>query len=73
MFTHLRPITKVTFSPDGHLLATSSEDWTAQIWPWQPNDLISEAQARLTRNLTPAEWQQYLGNEPYHKTCPALS
>jgi WD40 repeat protein len=71
-FTHVRPVTKIDFSPDGRLLATSSEDWTAQIWPWRPADLISEAQARLARNLTPAEWQQYFGSEPYHKTCPAL-
>jgi WD40 repeat protein len=64
-FAHLRPLTGLTFSPDGRLLATSSEDWTAQIWPWRPEDLLSEAQARLTRNLTALEWQQYLGNEPY--------
>jgi hypothetical protein len=35
-------------------------------------DLIDEACARLTRNLTPEEWRQYLGDEPYRKTCPNL-
>ncbi len=69
-FGHTRPITRIAFSPDGHLLATSSEDWTAQIWPWRPEDLIHEAQSRLTRSLTPEEWRQYLGNEPYRETVP---
>ncbi len=25
---------------------------------------------RLTRNLTFEEWQQYLPDDPYRKTCP---
>jgi hypothetical protein len=35
-------------------------------------DLIELACSRLTRNLTRAEWQQYLGQEPYRATCPNL-
>ena len=34
--------------------------------------LIAQACQRLSRNLTEAEWQQYLGDEPYRKTCPNL-
>jgi hypothetical protein len=37
---------------------------------WRAEDLIAEACARLDRNLTDAEWRQYLGDEPYRKTCP---
>jgi WD40 repeat protein len=37
---------------------------------WRAEDLIAEACARLDRNLTEAEWRQYLGDEPYRKTCP---
>jgi hypothetical protein len=40
---------------------------------WRPEDLITEACARLTRNLARAEWEQYLGDEPYRATCPNLS
>jgi WD40 repeat protein len=38
----------------------------------RPVDLVKEACARLTRNLTHEEWTRYLGDEPYQKTCPAL-
>jgi len=34
--------------------------------------LIAQACQRLSRNLTETEWQQYLGDEPYRKTCPNL-
>ena len=40
---------------------------------WQSTDLIEQACARVTRNLGEVdEWPQYLGNEPYRKTCPNI-
>ncbi len=36
------------------------------------NDLIKEACSRLTRNLTPEEWAQYIGAGTPRKTCPNL-
>jgi hypothetical protein len=42
------------------------------VWLVWPEDLIAEACARLTRNLTQEEWERYLGDEPYRKTCPDL-
>jgi hypothetical protein len=35
-------------------------------------DLINEACSRLTRNLTPDEWQQYIGDLRRQRTCPNL-
>jgi WD40 repeat protein len=35
-------------------------------------DLIQEVCSRLTSNLTPGQWKQYLGHELYRKTCPSL-
>ncbi len=36
------------------------------------DDLIRQACSRLQANLTSAQWKQYLGQEPYRKTCPNL-
>jgi WD40 repeat protein len=35
-------------------------------------DLVPEVCSRVPRNLTRAEWKQYMGDEPYQKTCPSL-
>jgi WD40 repeat protein len=69
---HDQRVTRVAFSPDGTTLATAADDGVVQLSLWRPQDLLDEACARLTRNLTPEEWHQYLGNQPYRKTCPAL-
>jgi hypothetical protein len=69
---HEDSVNGVVFSPDGKYLATASMDGIARLWLWRSEDLIVEAQGRLTRNLTQTEWQQYLGEEPYRKTCPNL-
>lgn len=64
----------LSYSPDGKLLAASG--WTPQtgilLHPASGQELMAEACNRLTRNLTPAEWRQYLGSEPYAATCPDL-
>jgi WD40 repeat protein len=37
-----------------------------------PDDLIADACARVTRNLTEAEWERYVGADvPYSRTCAA--
>jgi WD40 repeat protein len=48
------------FNPNGHHLLTAGEDGTARVWLLSPDDLIDQALARLTRNLTEAEWTRYL-------------
>lgn len=64
------------FSPDGQYVVT--ESWVAaeggKLWilSWKLNDLISEACARLTRNMTMDEWNLFMQDEPYRKTCPQL-
>ena len=34
--------------------------------------LLAATCARLSRNLTAQEWKEYVGDEPYRKTCPNL-
>ena len=72
-FPHEGIVWDVVFTRDGQRLATAGADKTAQIWIWQTKDLITEACKRLPRNLTHAEWRQYLDNEPYRATCPELT
>jgi WD40 repeat protein len=68
----------VLLSPDGRYVATAREDsetgrlsYSVQVW--RPEDLIDQACARLRRNLSRAEWRQFVSNgEPYRKLCPSL-
>ncbi len=79
-------VTAVAFSPGpacagppeaaaercGQWVVSASKDKTARVWLWQPEDMIAAVCARLPRNFTRAEWQQYLEDEPYRATCPNL-
>lgn len=62
----------VAFSQNDQWIASISYD-TAWIWWWQPQDLVAQVCANLYRNLTREEWSRYLGDEPYHPTCPELA
>lgn len=66
-------VVSAAFSPDGRRVAmVGGYNNAIRVLLWQPEDLITEACTRLTRNLTRAEWQLYLNNEPYRPTCPNL-
>jgi len=70
--THWDNVNGVWFSPDGRNLATASQERLARVWRVRCDDPAAEACSRLSRNLTPEEWKQYLGDAPYRKTCPEL-
>ena len=59
------------FSQDGRFVYTIDEVGVSK-WTWQLSDLLAEACSRLPQNLTPPEWAQYVGEEPYRKTCANL-
>jgi WD40 repeat protein/Tfp pilus assembly protein PilF len=61
------------FSPNGRFLIELTDGSAISTWIWARAELMNEACARLTRNLTLEEWSQYFGDEPYQKTCSNLS
>lgn len=62
----------VAFTPDQQYLVSATQNGV-RLRLWRPDDLIAEACDRLPRNLTEKEWRQYIGDEPYRKTCQNLS
>lgn len=67
---HNGPIYGIGFSHDGRYFATAADDGTASLGLWQPRDLVAIACGTITRNLTEAEWADYMGARQYKDTCP---
>ena len=70
-FEHGTEVTALAFNRDDTQLATLAGS-TIIRREWRSADMVLQACSRLTRNLTPSEWAQYLGQEPYRKTCAAI-
>jgi WD40 repeat protein/class 3 adenylate cyclase/DNA-binding winged helix-turn-helix (wHTH) protein len=69
-FPSLGPYSAAAVSPDGSTLITG--DGVRMIrWDLNPDHWRTTACSVAGRNLTPAEWAQYLpSGEPYRATCP---
>jgi hypothetical protein len=69
---HEEDVTAVAVSPDNRWLVAGSEDKTARLWNLRLDELVELACRTVGRNLTKEEWAQYMGDQPYQKTCPNL-
>jgi WD40 repeat protein len=55
----------------GSRYAYGRDDSSVALWVLAPDDLISLARRSLSRDLTKAEWEQFLPGQPYHETRKA--
>jgi WD domain, G-beta repeat len=68
---HTDYVLAVAFSPDGHTLATGSEDRTVRLWDLDVSHAIRRICATTANNLTPVAWRQYVSPDlPYQPPCP---
>ena len=68
---HSSFVTSAAFSPDSKTLASGSDDTTIILWDVDPASWAARACRIANRNLTPLEWQRFIGeDQPYQKTCP---
>jgi WD40 repeat protein len=60
------------FSPDGRYLLAGYDEHAAALWLWRSRDLRDQACARLTNNLSHAEWKRWFPKQRYRQVCPNL-
>jgi hypothetical protein len=65
----------VCFSGNGKTFYSGSVDYPRFLGrPTESAQMVENFCSLLGRNLTQAEWDQYIGNNvPYEKTCPGLN
>ncbi|HUP85975.1 MAG TPA: protein kinase [Acidimicrobiales bacterium] len=57
------------FSPDGNTLFTPVVDGSIVRWDLRPSEWVRAACRLAGRDLTRAEWREYLGDASYRRTC----
>jgi WD40 repeat protein len=71
--SHTEAVKRVAFNADGKALASASRDMRVLLWNVDPISWISRGCERANRNLSQAEWRQYMGASlPYSPICPNL-
>lgn len=66
-------VVAVAFAPTGNLVAASDADGYIHLWALGIPGLVEQACAVLGRNLSGNEWDRYMGESDYERTCPNLS
>jgi WD40 repeat protein len=70
---HVGWVRVLAFSPDGQMVLSLHADGEAILSDVSVESWLARACYRANRNLSPAEWEQFFGDEPYQVTCPDLS
>jgi WD40 repeat protein len=63
-------IQSLSFFPNQNLIISGNDKGNIIVWDLSFDSWIRRSCMMLGRNLTIAEWQQYLPNLAYHVTCP---
>ena len=64
-------VSSVAIDNNSRWLATTGEDGSTRLWQLKSEELIETACKTAGRNLTRAEWDQYIGDAlPYQAVCP---
>jgi len=67
-----QPVYAAAFSPGGGTLATAGGDGTARVWDVAfPANLPQAACGIADISLTPQQWADYAGSQPFQQVCPA--
>ena len=61
-----------TFNADERLLLSNTYNGDARLWHLDVNDLKALACEFAGRNMSKEEWQHYVGDRPYQRTCEEL-
>ena len=72
---HDGDVLRVTFSADNRALVSREVDggailWDPILWTTELSDFRQRLCKTVGRNLTRSEWEEFLPDEPYSKTCP---
>ena len=71
---HDDKVWETAFSPDGNALASISNDATCVLWDVSLVSWQTRACHRANRNLSPDEWEQFIGDVlPYEPICAGLA
>src|SRR5260221_502624 len=63
----------IRFSPDSNYLIASCNAGEIRVWPTDPKMLAEQVCPKLARNMTPDEWEKYVGyGVTYETTCKNL-
>jgi WD40 repeat protein len=60
------------WSPEGTRLVVTSWGGPARVFQVPVVNMLEAACSHAVRNLSPGEWEQFLGQRPYQETCPGL-